>query len=80
MKIGVPLKREPWVLAVANTDPAFVTTQLPTDGFIIIYRICALYVVCFGYAIFTDYIGSDEPLLHFSTSFCDETVLRARLL
>ena len=64
MKIGVPLRRESGVLAVANNDLAFVTTQFSMDEFIVIYRIYALFVVCFGYAIFTDYTCSDEPLLN----------------
>ena len=64
MKIGVPLRKESRVLAVANNDLAFVTTQFSMEEFIIIYRLYALYEVCFGYAIFTDYTGSDEPLLN----------------
>lgn len=50
---------------LANNDPAFVTTRFSMDEFIIIYKIYAPYVVYFGYAIFTDYTGSDEPLLNF---------------
>lgn len=58
------IKKRVMVLAVANNDPAFVTAQFSTDEFIIIYRIYAQCVICSGYAIFTDYTGSDEPLLH----------------
>lgn len=64
MKIGVPLRKESQVLAVANNDLAFVTTQFSMEEFIIIYRLYPLYEVCFGYAKFTDYTRSDEPLLN----------------
>lgn len=48
MKIGLPLRRESGVLAIANNDSAFVTTYFSMTEFRIIYGTYALYTDMLG--------------------------------